>query len=97
MLKSSPRAAVTVPKWVLGAQTSRTYWPTVIFKIASPVQPYNGGSGVLIKDLSLGFFGPGGNVTGNLGGTDVVCALQFPGARGALKNIGGGTTNCVEP
>ena len=36
-LKSSPRAAVTVPKWVLGAQTSRTYWPTTVFKIASPL------------------------------------------------------------
>jgi hypothetical protein len=57
----------------------------------------NAGSGVLVKDLSFAFFGLGGNVTGNLGGTDVVCAPQFPATRGALKNIGGGTTNCVEP
>jgi hypothetical protein len=57
----------------------------------------NRGSGVLVKDLSFAFFGLGGNVTGNLGGTDVVCSPQFPGTRGALKNIGGGTTNCVEP
>jgi hypothetical protein len=57
----------------------------------------NGGSGVLVMDLSFVFFGLGGNVTGNLGGTDVVCSPQSPATRGALKNIGGGTTNCVEP
>lgn len=57
----------------------------------------NGGSGVLVRDLSFGFFGPGNNITGNLSGTDVVCAPQFPATRGALTNIGGGTTNCIEP
>ena len=57
----------------------------------------NSGSGVLVRDLSFGFFGPGGNITGNLGGTDVVCAPQFPATRGALTHVGGGITNCVEP
>jgi hypothetical protein len=30
-------AAVTVPKWVMGVLTSRTYWPSVIFNMASPL------------------------------------------------------------
>jgi parallel beta-helix repeat protein len=57
----------------------------------------NGGSGVLVRNLSFGSFSPGASITGNLGGTDVVCAPQFPATRGALTNIGGGKTNCVEP
>ena len=57
----------------------------------------NGGSGVSVRDLSFGFFSAGTSITGNLGGTDVVCAPQFSATRGALTNIGGGKTNCVEP
>jgi hypothetical protein len=57
----------------------------------------NGGAGVTLLDLSFGSFDPGDVVTGNLGGIDVVCKLQFSATRGALTNLGGGTTNCVEP
>jgi hypothetical protein len=57
----------------------------------------NTGSGVLVRDLSFSFFGAGGNITGNLSGTDVVCVPQFPATRFAIVNIGGGTTNCIEP
>jgi hypothetical protein len=57
----------------------------------------NGGSGVSLRDLSFGFFFAGTSITGNLGGTDVVCAPQFSATRGALTNVGGGKTNCVEP
>ncbi|HMK23385.1 MAG TPA: right-handed parallel beta-helix repeat-containing protein, partial [Terriglobales bacterium] len=57
----------------------------------------NGGAGVTLVDLSFGSFDPGDVVTGNLGGTDVVCKPQYSATRGALSNIGGGTTNCVEP
>ena len=56
----------------------------------------NGGAGVTLLDLSFGSFDPGDVVTGNLGGTDVVCKPQFSATRGALTNIGG-TTNCIEP
>jgi Right handed beta helix region len=55
----------------------------------------NGGAGVSVADLSFALFGPS-TITGNTGG-DVVCAPQFSATRGALTNIGGGTTNCVEP
>ena len=57
----------------------------------------NGGAGVTLLDLSFGSFDPGDVVTGNQGGTDVVCKPQFSATRGALTNLGGGTTNCVEP
>ena len=59
----------------------------------------NSGNGVSVQDLSFVVFtgSPTPNVTGNLGGTDVVCLPQFPATRGALTNIGGGSTNCVEP
>jgi len=58
----------------------------------------NGNSGVHVGDQSFAFF-PGSSavVTGNLSGIDVVCSGQFPATRGALTNLGGGTTNCVEP
>src|SRR5258708_7408106 len=36
-------------------------------------------------------------VKSNRGGTDVLGSPQSPATRGALTNIGGGTTNCVEP
>lgn len=57
----------------------------------------NGGAGVYLGDLSFAFFAAGDMVTGNAGGTDVVCAPQFSATRGAITNIGGGKTNCVEP
>ena len=56
----------------------------------------NGASGVSLSDLSFGLFGSGNNITGNHGGTDVVCNPKFSATRGALTNIGGGTTNCKE-
>ncbi len=56
----------------------------------------NGGTGVFVRDLSFALFGPS-TITGNLSGTDVTCSPQFPATRGALTNIGGGMTNCVEP
>jgi len=57
---------------------------------------HNAGPGVRLADLSFVQFTPGNNVTGNAG-IDVSCAPQFPATRGALANIGGGTTNCIEP
>jgi len=56
----------------------------------------NGSNGVVVRDLSFAKFSTS-NVTSNLGGTDVNCKPQFPATRGALTDIGGGTTNCVEP
>jgi hypothetical protein len=47
-----------------------------------------------VHDLSMVTFN-GASVTGNGGGTDVVCDGQYPATRGA-GDIGG-TTNCVEP
>jgi len=55
----------------------------------------NGGPGVLIHDLSMVTF-DGATVTGNGGGTDVDCEPQFAVTRGT-GDLGGGTTNCVEP
>jgi hypothetical protein len=55
----------------------------------------NTGAGVLVYDLSMVSF-DGTTVTGNGGGTDVVCNPQYAATRGASE-IGGGTTNCVEP
>jgi len=59
----------------------------------------NGNTGVHVGDQSFAFFPGDGSavVTGNLSGIDVVCSGQFPATRGALTNLGGGTTNCVEP
>jgi hypothetical protein len=59
----------------------------------------NSGAGIMVKDLSFTNFPEGvfNVVKSNLGGTDVVCNPQFPATRGAITNIGGGTTNCVEP
>ena len=57
----------------------------------------NGGAGVTLLDLSFASFDAGDVITGNLGGTDVVCNPQFSATRGAITNIGGGTTNCSEP
>jgi hypothetical protein len=59
----------------------------------------NGNSGVHVGDQSFAFFPGDGSavVSGNLSGLDVVCSGQFPATRGALTNLGGGTTNCIEP
>jgi hypothetical protein len=57
----------------------------------------NSGVGVGVSDLSFALFTGGTTITGNLAGTDVLCSPQFPATRGALANIGGGITNCVEP
>jgi hypothetical protein len=57
--------------------------------------------GIFLFDLSFANFDPGNNITGNNtnGGNalDVACFPQFTATRGALVNIGGGTTNCAEP
>ena len=54
----------------------------------------NGGSGVHLEDGSFAvFFGT--TVTGNLSGTDVECAPQFPITRFVAGT--GAITNCVEP
>lgn len=57
----------------------------------------NSGDGVSIGDLSFVWFRGSATVTGNLSGTDVDCRPQFSATRGAVGNIGGGITNCVEP
>jgi hypothetical protein len=58
----------------------------------------NTGGGVLLTEESSAYFPtPTGTVTGNTGGTDVFCGSSYTTARGATTNIGGGTTNCVEP
>jgi hypothetical protein len=57
----------------------------------------NAGVGVAVRDLSFAFFSAGESVTSNASGTDVLCIPQFSATRGALTNIGGGVTNCVEP
>jgi hypothetical protein len=57
----------------------------------------NSGVGVSVSDLSFALFTGGTTITGNLAGADVLCSPQFPATRGALTNIGGGITNCVEP
>jgi Right handed beta helix region len=55
----------------------------------------NAAAGVAVNDLSFGDFSNGPNtITGNLGGTDVVCAGQFPVTLSARTLIGG-TTNCA--
>lgn len=64
---------------------------------ASNVISGNGGVGVSVADLAFGGFDPGNSITGNLGGVDVFCTPQFSATRGTATNLGGGTTNCVEP
>jgi hypothetical protein len=54
----------------------------------------NTGPGVLIQDLSMVTF-TGGTVTGNGGGTDVVCSPQYSATRGVADTHP--TTNCNEP
>jgi hypothetical protein len=64
----------------------------------------NAGPGVVVRDVSFAVFAPSRNMvtsnnirTGGVG-VDVDCAPQFSATRGAnSNNLGGGTTNCVEP
>lgn len=56
----------------------------------------NGASGVSVEDLSFAQFDSPNAITGNPG-FDVACLPQFSATRGVHSNIGGGTTNCVEP
>ena len=60
----------------------------------------NTGYGIFLFDLSFANFDPGNNVTGNnrsgIGAVDGACFTQYTATRGALTNIGGGTTNCAE-
>jgi parallel beta helix pectate lyase-like protein len=54
----------------------------------------NANAGVFVADQSFGDFSSGPNtITGNLGGTDVLCVGQFPVTLSATTLIGG-TTNC---
>jgi len=56
--------------------------------------------GLYLFDLSFASFDPGNNITGNNqrgGALDVACFSQYTATRGVFANIGGGTTNCVEP
>jgi hypothetical protein len=53
----------------------------------------NGGTGVHLEDGSFAGF-IGATITGNLSGTDVECAPQFPVTRFVSRT--GGVTNCVE-
>jgi hypothetical protein len=70
------------------------------FQSANPINVVNNGNdGVRVDDLSFANFvnfGPPLNVKGNVD-LDVACRPQFSATRGALTDIGGGTTNCTEP
>ena len=57
----------------------------------------NGAAGVGVEDLSYADFAPGNVITGNSGSVDIACLPQFSATRGALTNVGGGSTNCIEP
>jgi hypothetical protein len=58
----------------------------------------NTGGGILLSEESSAYFpAPTGTVTGNTGGMDVYCGASYTTAKNATINIGGGTTNCVEP
>lgn len=56
----------------------------------------NNGGGIQLNEESSVYLAPG-TVTGNPGGMDVFCGSSSTTARFATTNIGGGTTNCVEP
>jgi Right handed beta helix region len=57
----------------------------------------NTGGGILLTEESSAYFASVGTVTGNTGGMDVFCGSSYTTAKFATTNIGGGTTNCVEP
>jgi hypothetical protein len=76
----------------------------LILRRDSSARLYNGfaitgntGGGVLLTEESSAYFPSVGTVTGNTGGIDVFCGSSFTTAKFATTNIGGGTTNCVEP
>ena len=56
----------------------------------------NTSGGIQLNEESSAYFGPG-TVKDNTGGMDVYCGSSYTTARFATTNIGGGTTNCVEP
>jgi hypothetical protein len=57
----------------------------------------NTGGGILLTEEYSAYFQSVGTVTGNTGGLDVFCGSSFTTGKFATTNIGGGTTNCVEP
>jgi hypothetical protein len=76
----------------------------VILRRNSSARLYNGfaitgntGGGILLTEESSAYFASIGTVTGNTGGMDVTCGSTYTTAKFATTNIGGGTTNCVEP
>jgi len=76
----------------------------VILRRDSSVRFYSGyavigntGGGILLTEESSAYFATVGTVTGNTGGTDVLCGSSYTTAKFSTTNIGGGTTNCVEP
>jgi hypothetical protein len=76
----------------------------MILRRNSSARLYNGfavtgntGGGILLTEESSAYFASVGTVTGNAGGKDVTCGPSYTTARFATTNIGGGTTNCVEP
>jgi hypothetical protein len=76
----------------------------VILRRNASARLYNGfaitgntGGGILLTEESSAYFASVGTVTGNTGGTDVTCGSSYTTAKFATSNIGGGSTNCVEP
>jgi hypothetical protein len=65
---------------------------TAVFR--GPTITGNAGNGVHLEDGSFAGF-VAASITGNLSGTDVDCAPQFPITRFVERT--GGITNCVEP
>jgi hypothetical protein len=58
----------------------------------------NGGAGVRITDLSMVVFLGPDFISGNLGGSDVMCQPQFSATRGVFTDVVGATiTSCIEP
>jgi hypothetical protein len=70
---------------------------TARFAGAPAVVTGNTGGGVLLSEESSAFFGSPASVTGNTGGLDVACGASATTAKFATTNIGGGSTNCLEP
>jgi hypothetical protein len=76
----------------------------LILRRNSSARIYNGfaitgntGGGVLVTEESSAYFASVGTVTANPGGLDVTCGSSYTTARFSTTNIGGGTTNCIEP
>jgi hypothetical protein len=62
-----------------------------------PAVTGNTGGGVLLSEESSAYFASPASVTGNTGGLDVACGASATTAKFATTNIGGGSTNCLEP